>query len=149
MTRGLCRLPILTQHMLSVCRGVCDLSYLSVKRHHLAKGHPPVLPAVRDMWLPLLCGLHQDRFPGRHREACCNPCQDRLKPHHTTHVCLLSPFLLFSSVWSCLLFSVCKSDVIPSVFCTCFISKECTQKNPFGSIFCSVNSSLCCRYYSW
>lgn len=57
------------------CRGVRHLPHVPLPRHHPAEGHPVILPAVRDLPLPLLRGQHQNRLPGCHRQESTAPCQ--------------------------------------------------------------------------
>lgn len=37
-------------------RGICHLSHVSLSGYHSAEGHTSVLPAMRNVSLPLLCG---------------------------------------------------------------------------------------------
>ena len=54
------------------------MPYMPLPRHHPPEGHTTLLPAVRDMPLPLLRCQHQGWFPGRHGQEGTAPRQSQL-----------------------------------------------------------------------
>ena len=54
-------------------RGICDLPHLSLTGHHPTQRDAIVLPAMRDLWVTLLCAEHQVWLPGHHQGI---PCTD-------------------------------------------------------------------------
>ena len=52
------------------------MPHVSIAGHHPTEGHATVLPAVRDVRIPVLCCLYQVRFPSRHWETCSHQGKD-------------------------------------------------------------------------
>ena len=62
--------------IICLCRGIRNVPHVSITGNHPTEGHATVLPAVRDVRIPVLCCLYQVRFPGRHWETCSHQGKD-------------------------------------------------------------------------
>ena len=63
------------------------MPHVSIARHHPTEGHATVLPAVRDMRIPVLCCLYQVRFPSRHWETCSHQGKDCVTMEKLVCIC--------------------------------------------------------------
>ena len=62
--------------IICLCRGIRNVPHVSITGNHPTEGHATVLPAVRDVRIPVLCCLYKVRFPGRHWETCSHQGKD-------------------------------------------------------------------------